>query len=133
MGHAAHDPQAAGRDNRGCTGGRQLSQPTSNGLFDRIETLLDEQVVEDEPTLARLETILTDGYAEALRLDSKRIKIERRIDQVVVSRQATERKAEELNTLIVCLARTREDLERLRGLLSALKTRTKAVRIAESL
>jgi len=110
-----------------------LSQTTANGLFARIETLLDEQVVEDELTLARLESTLTDGYAEALRLDSKRMKIERRIDQVVVSPQATERKAEELNTLILCLARTREDLERLRRLLSALKTRAKAARTAESL
>jgi hypothetical protein len=133
MGHAAHDPRAAGRDNRGCTGVCRLTQTTANGLFDRIETLLDERVVEHEPTLARLESTLTDGYAEALRLDSKRMKIERRIDQVVVSPEATERKAEELNTLILCLSRTREDLERLRGLLTALRTRAKAVRTAESL
>ena len=96
-------------------------------MIDRIETLLEEG---DEPTLEHIESTLTDGYAEALRLEGDRIKIERRIDQVVVAPTATEAKAEELNSLILRLSRTREDLDQLRDLLGNLKLRARAARTA---
>jgi hypothetical protein len=123
---------AAARDNRSATWrGRRLSPTIVNGLIDRIETLLEEPCCTgDELALEQLESTLTDGYAEALRLDSDRIKIERQIDQVVVSPSANEVKAQELNTLILQLADTRRDLEHLRALLESLRVRAKAVRAA---
>jgi chromosome segregation ATPase len=98
-------------------------------LFDRIETLLDEpHCGEDEPTLERLESTLTDGYAQALQLESDRMKIERRISEVAGSSAAADAKVEELASLTRRLSTTGRELDRLRQLLATLRMRARAVR-----
>ncbi|HET8892973.1 MAG TPA: hypothetical protein VFM96_02595 [Gaiellaceae bacterium] len=44
-----------------------------------VQAQIDELLVADAPTLARLEQTLTDGYAEALELETERLRIERRL------------------------------------------------------
>ena len=106
-----------------------LPETTVTLLLDRIETLLDEPLSgEGEPTLERLESTLTDGYAQALKLESDRMKIERRIGEVAASSAAAEAKAEELESLTLRLSSTGGDLERLRKLLASLRTRARLVR-----
>jgi hypothetical protein len=116
-------------DNRPATGGRRLSETTVAVLLDRIETLLEQPLAgEDQPTLERLERTLTDGYAQALRLESDQLKIERRINEVAVSSVSADVKAEELDSLTRRLSSTGGDLERLRLLLNSLRMRARAVR-----
>jgi hypothetical protein len=98
-------------------------------LLDRIETLLDgPSYGEDEPTLERLESTLTDGYAQALQLESDRLKIARRIGEVAASAAAAEAKAEELASLTLRLETTGIELDELRRRLASLSTRARAVR-----
>jgi len=73
------------------------------------------------PTLARLETTLTDGYAQALALELERLRLERRLGEVV--RDATASDPAELASLGSRLTRADGELARLRGLLVPLRER----------
>jgi hypothetical protein len=44
-----------------------------------VQAQIEELLGADAPTLARLEETLTDGYAEALELETERLRIERRL------------------------------------------------------
>jgi len=44
-----------------------------------VQAQIEELLVADAPTLARLEETLTDGYAEALALETERLRLERRL------------------------------------------------------
>ena len=44
-----------------------------------VQAQIEELLVADAPTLAHVEQTLTDGYAEALELETERLRIERRL------------------------------------------------------
>lgn len=79
------------------------------------------------PTLATLEEKLTDGYAEALALEAERLRIERRLGEVVRgSGEPPGRR--ELELLAQRLSAADGELARLRGLLRSLQERARARR-----
>ena len=82
------------------------------------------------PSLATIESALTDGYAEALALETERLRIERRLGQV--ARDAGEVSAHSVAAELVELSERLEtadgELARLRSLLGTLQARARAVR-----
>ena len=74
------------------------------------------------PSLDAIESTLTDGYAEALSLEAKRSRIERRLGEV--ARDARdEARVSEFARLSKCLEVSDGELERLRSLLRNLQAR----------
>ncbi len=62
-----------------CPAGQRLDNRTVT-VQPEIEALLDAPAIgADAPTLAYLEEKLTEGYAEALALETERLRIERRL------------------------------------------------------
>jgi hypothetical protein len=82
------------------------------------------------PTLARLEDTLTVGYAQALELEAERLRLERRLAEVVRAVGGTDGTAyvEELSTLSTRLTSADGELTRLRALLRSLHERTRSAR-----
>jgi hypothetical protein len=82
------------------------------------------------PTLARVEDILTAGYAHALALEAERLRIERRLGEV--AREAGDRRgpslSDELSTLSARLTSADGELAKLRALLGVLHDRARALR-----
>jgi hypothetical protein len=79
------------------------------------------------PSLDAIESTLTNGYAEALELEAKRSRIERRLGEV--ARDANdEAKVREFARLSKCLESADGELERLRSLLRNLQARRRLVR-----
>lgn len=89
----------------------------NSSLLSEIHSLLDAPAGEDPPDRDVVEHTLTNGYAEALRLESVRLRIENRLRSVVRGESR-----EELDELTVELALVDQELTHLRGLLSTLKT-----------
>lgn len=76
------------------------------------------------PSRERIESVLTEGYAEALALDGKRLRLERTIDQVTAHlARGGESRVEDLQKVLAGIEATEEDLAELRKLLSALRSR----------
>lgn len=74
------------------------------------------------PSLDAIESTLTNGYAEALSLEAKRSRIERRLGEV--ARDAgDETRVSEFARLSKCLKTADTELERLRSLLRNLQAR----------
>ncbi len=74
------------------------------------------------PSLDTIESTLTNGYAEALSLEAKRSRIERRLGEV--ARDARdEARVSEFVRLSKCLEVSDDELERLRSLLRNLQAR----------
>jgi hypothetical protein len=84
------------------------------------------------PSLDAIESTLTDGYAEALELEAKRSRIERRLGEVVrdAGEVSAHSVATELSQLSVRLDMAEGELARLRALLDNLQARRRAVRDA---
>jgi hypothetical protein len=84
------------------------------------------------PTLARLEDVLTEGYAYALALEAERWRIERRLGEVVrvAGDLAGNGVAQELASLSERLTSADGELSDLRALLDSLRDRTRAARAA---
>jgi hypothetical protein len=81
------------------------------------------------PSLDAIESTLTNGYAEALELEAKRSRIERRLGEV--ARGANdESKVREFARLSKCLESADGELERLRSLLRNLQARRRLARAA---
>jgi hypothetical protein len=79
------------------------------------------------PTLDTIESTLTHGYAEALALEGKRWRIERRLGEV--ARDAgDEANVREFARLSDCLETADGELARLRSLLRNLQARRRAAR-----
>ena len=79
------------------------------------------------PSLDAIESTLTDGYAEALALEAKRSRIERRLGEV--ARDAgDEARVREFARLSECLETADGELARLRSLLSNLQARRRAAK-----
>jgi hypothetical protein len=107
---------------------------TDNGtLFAEIGALIEAPSVgPTAPTLDRLESTLTTGYARALSLEAEQHRLEKRIGEIVGGLTVANREttADELTTLGQQLARATADLARLRTLLVTLRTRAASVRLA---
>jgi hypothetical protein len=88
-----------------------------------------EHVLRDaEPTLARVEDVLTEGYARALALEAERLRIEQRLGEV--ARRATAEHAAELRSLGQRLCTADGEIDHLRSLLGTLHARARAIRAA---
>jgi hypothetical protein len=97
-------------------------------LCDELGALIDAPPARDDISRARVERTLTDGYAHAMSLEAKRLKLERRIGEVAAEVSVSERGArtEVLQELSAHLARTSGDLKHLRRLLATLRRRASA-------
>src|SRR5262249_9151797 len=107
-------------DNR-CPSPVERADPT---MLEQIEELLGAE----EPTLARMEDTLTEGYAQALALEAERWRLERRIGEVARDGGATD--IEELRSLGTRLSHADGELATLRTLLGRLHERARLVRRA---
>jgi hypothetical protein len=87
-------------------------------LLDEINALIDAPSVER----GAVERTLTDGYAQALSLETERTKLEKRVNEVMQHGNSTE-KAQELTQLAKRLDGNAGDLVRLRELLARLRRR----------
>jgi hypothetical protein len=101
----------------------------SRDLADRIRSLLEQGADPSVPMLTELEHTLTDGYAEALRLEGQRLRLERRIGELAHGVDGRQQ-ADELRDLAERLQSADEDLARLRELLQLLQRRVEAARAA---
>jgi hypothetical protein len=96
----------------------------------RIEALLSAPTSgAAAPTLARMESTLTDGYAEALALEAERWRIERRLGEVAGTAHEPA-VADELSSLARRLRHAEVELGKLRAVLGRLQARARAVRHA---
>lgn len=91
-------------------------------MVQQIEDLLSDA----SPTLACVEDILTEGYANALALEARRLRLERRLGEV--ARDATPEHADEIRSLGSQLDDADGELERLRSLLGTLHDRARELR-----
>jgi len=86
------------------------------------------------PSLDRIDTTLTDGYAAKLALEAERWRIEQRLGEVV--RDADDVSAHSVATEVAELSERLEtadgELTRLRSLLRSLQARRRAARCARS-
>ena len=82
--------------------------------------------------LERVDATLTEGYAHALQLEGERVRIERRIEEIMAQlpADADSALAHELGKLLRSRTFTDEQLAALRTLLSLLRARRTAVRDA---
>lgn len=101
----------------------------SRDLADRIESLLEQGADPSVPMLTEMEHTLTDGYAEALRLEGERLRVERRIGELAHGVNG-QRQADELRDLAQRLRDADKVLSSLRGLLQLLQRRVEAARAA---
>jgi len=93
-------------------------------MVQQIEHLLADA----EPSLADVEETLTQGYAKALALEVERLRIERRLGEVV--RTATADQAAEIRQLGTRLTSADGELHRLRTVLGTLRDRARVLRAA---
>ena len=101
----------------------------SRALPDRIRNLLEQGADPSLPMLTELEHTLTDGYAEALRLEGERLRLARRIGELAHGVDGREQ-ANELRDLAERLRGVDENLSSLRELLQLLQRRVEAARAA---
>jgi hypothetical protein len=87
-------------------------------LLDEITALIDAPSVER----GDVERTLTDGYAQALSLETERTKLEKRVNEVMQHGNSTE-KAQELTQLAKRLDGNAGELSHLRELLARLRRR----------
>ena len=95
-------------------------------LFDQIRALLDA-APDDEAGLAEMENTLTDGCARALRVETERVQIEKRIGELA-GVDADPIQLEELQGLSERRTQGQAELVRLRALLELLRQRIHARR-----
>jgi ABC-type phosphate transport system auxiliary subunit len=99
-------------------------------LLEQIDELLAATSSEEPDVLAHIERTLTDGYAHALSLEAKRLRLERRMSVLAgeLHEGNQDLKAKELGQLSRELIQNGAELDRLRGTLSQLRERAAAVR-----
>jgi hypothetical protein len=89
---------------------------------------IEELLRNDAPSLASVEHTLTEGYARALALEAERLRIEKRVVEVV--KNATADQAAELKQLGTRLTSADGEIEHLRSLLGTLADRARKLRAA---
>ena len=91
-------------------------------LWERIRALLDASAEGVTLPRSQVEPILTDGYAQALKLDAKCLRLERRIDRLTLEvADGREAAAEKLSSLLDNLHETEKQSVDLRALLTPLR------------
>jgi hypothetical protein len=97
-------------------------------LIDRLRRLLDSPLESTPNGRARVEHVLTEGYARALELEASRRRIEKQIDELsgVLEDGADERRVMELATLARRRSLAHDEITHLRGTLGALRDRLSA-------
>jgi hypothetical protein len=97
-------------------------------LIDRMAAL----IAGSERDLDSIERTLTDGYAHALSLEAERQRLERRLTQVAqdIHTGDASAKTQELSQLAARLDGNADELQALRGRLSALRRHAKEIRAA---
>jgi uncharacterized protein involved in exopolysaccharide biosynthesis len=90
----------------------------------QIEDLLSASA----PSLAHLESTLTEGYAKALALEAERLRIEKRV--VEVARDASGDHVAEIRRLGTRLSSADGEIQQLRSLLGTLADRARELRAA---
>jgi hypothetical protein len=96
-------------------------------LCDRIDALIEASERATAPPLAEIERTLTDGYAQAHKLEGERRRLERNIASLAAAEGDAKQKAAELSKLSARATRSAEELERLRELLADLRRHHAAV------
>ena len=91
-------------------------------MVQQIEDLLNDA----SSSLASVEDTLTEGYAKALALEARRLRLERRLGEV--ARDATPDHADEIRALGSQLIDADGELARLRSLLGTLHDRARELR-----
>ena len=102
-------------------------------LLEEIRALLAGPAAgERDPSLAELEHTLTSGYARAHSLEAEQLRLDRRITEVaaLLAAEGAARHGADLTALAARKTAAEGELERLRGLLRALRDRAAAVRAA---
>src|SRR2546421_7561971 len=81
--------------------------------------------------IEEIERVLTDGYAQALRLEAEKWRLEKRMSEVAqgLQRGDTEQKVRELSTLAKRVDANTGDVAELRSLLADLRRHGDAVRL----
>jgi tRNA C32,U32 (ribose-2'-O)-methylase TrmJ len=95
-------------------------------VIERIRSLLAAlNNGNSEPSRERIESTLTEGYAEALALDGERLRLERKIDDVTAHLASGSRsRLYELQRVMARLEIAEQDLAELRELLTSLRNRS---------
>ena len=113
--------------------GHKALCPLAAMIHDDIRSLLEAPSTgDDAPSLHHIEHTLTEGYARALALEAERWRVERQLADVAarLGDEVTDEDASELARLGQRLSSTDGDLNKLRTLLVALRTRADEVRTA---
>lgn len=87
---------------------------------------IEELLTAEAPPLDRLESMLTDGYAQALALEAERWRLERRLGEV--AREGGVGIGDELSSIGRRLNLADDELSKLRALLRSLHERARIVR-----
>jgi DNA-binding transcriptional ArsR family regulator len=90
-------------------------------VLTEIRSLLDEPAAGAPAARASVEKTLTDGYAHALAIEGERLRIERRLREIVHADRREERADAELGSLTQALGETDRELRALRALLAELR------------
>lgn len=110
--------------------GDETAMPKDTALLDEIGTLLDEPASRDpRALLARVEYVLTTGYARAHALEAERWRLDREIGRLAAT--LDERDAAtvgELKTLAARASAADDDRTRLLDRLSSLRARASILR-----
>jgi hypothetical protein len=80
--------------------------------------------------VARLEHVLTSGYAHALALEGERLRLERRLGDAARRLAEGSEAREEVSALVASISSAEDDLIHLRALLEPLRDRARAARRA---
>ena len=113
---------------------RPVTLPTDHidGLVDELRTLLAApEGAGDERSLARIEEVLTAGYAKALALEAERWRLERRLTELAAGLAEGDdgRAAQEMARLARRMSRAEGDLTSLRELLASVRDRANHLRV----
>lgn len=91
-------------------------------MLQQIESLLSAEA----PTIEKLESTLTEGYAQALTLEAERWRLERRLGEV--AREGGADLVDEVSSIGMRLNDTDGELRRLRAMLGTLHERARSAR-----
>jgi predicted nucleic acid-binding Zn-ribbon protein len=96
-------------------------------LLEQIRALIGESTRD----IARIERTLTDGYAHALTLEAEKSRLQKRLNEVTqgLQRGDTAKKAREISDLAQRIDVHKDDLVRLRGMLTDLRRHADDVRV----
>jgi hypothetical protein len=118
MGLTAHARTRSGSHNRPWSASLSIHLPT---VLTEIRSLLDQPAERARPARALVEKTLTDGYAHALALEGDRLRVERRLREIVDTFERDETTDAEVATLASSVAVLDRELADLRGLLAELR------------